>query len=98
MNREQTRRGGATAPTPGRASSPLPTAGSRGRRGGGIVKYINETRSELRKVAWPSRQETVNLTSVVVILMVAVGAFLGAVDFLFQEFFRLLLGLGGSTI
>jgi preprotein translocase subunit SecE len=39
-----------------------------------------------------------NLTVVVVALSVAVGLFLGGVDFLFQELFRLLLGLEGGGI
>jgi preprotein translocase subunit SecE len=53
-------------------------------------------RSELRKVAWPSQRETVNLTAVVIAFSVAVGLFLGGIDFVFQELFRFLLGLGGG--
>jgi preprotein translocase SecE subunit len=53
-------------------------------------------RSELRKVSWPSQRETMNLTVVVIALSVAVGLFLGGVDFIFQEFFRWLLGLGSG--
>lgn len=36
---------------------------------------------ELRKVVWPTRQETANLTVVVLVVAIAVGAFLGAIDF-----------------
>ena len=36
---------------------------------------------ELRKVVWPSRQETANLTVVVLVVAIAVGIFLGAIDF-----------------
>ena len=36
---------------------------------------------ELRKVVWPSRQETGNLTVVVLVVSIAVGAFLAAIDF-----------------
>lgn len=36
---------------------------------------------ELRRVVWPSRQETANLTVVVLVVAIAVGIFLGAIDF-----------------
>ena len=36
---------------------------------------------ELRRVVWPSRQETANLTVVVLVVAIAVGVFLGAIDF-----------------
>lgn len=36
---------------------------------------------ELRKVVWPSRQETGNLTVVVLVVAIAMGIFLGAIDF-----------------
>ena len=68
--------------------------GAGGRRGrGNPLNFVRDVRSELRKVAWPSQRETVNLTAVVIALSVTVGLFLGGVDFLFQELFRFLLGL-----
>jgi preprotein translocase subunit SecE len=96
LNREQGRRGTATttpAPRP-----PVPSLGGAagGRRRGNPIEFVREVRSELRKVAWPTQRETLNLTVVVIALSVAVGLFLGGVDFLFQEFFRFLLGLGGG--
>ena len=36
--------------------------------------------SELRKVVWPSRQDTIHLTVVVVIVTLILGAVLGAID------------------
>ena len=36
---------------------------------------------ELRKVVWPTRQETANLTVVVLVVAIAVGIFLGVIDF-----------------
>ena len=47
--------------------------------------FITDIVSELRKVVWPSRLETRNLTAVVVIVSVAVGAFLGGVDWIFNR-------------
>jgi preprotein translocase subunit SecE len=63
------------------------------------VGFIRDVRSELRKVAWPTQRETVNLTVVVLALSVAVGAFLGGVDFIFQELFRYLIAItGGGSV
>lgn len=39
--------------------------------------------SELRKVTWPTRQETANLTGVVIIVSLALGVLLGGADLLF---------------
>jgi preprotein translocase subunit SecE len=50
-----------------------------------VVRYFKETRAELRKVAWPTRDETVNLTTIIVTVTVAVAIFLGLLDFIFQE-------------
>jgi preprotein translocase subunit SecE len=36
--------------------------------------------SELRKVVWPSRPDTMHLTVVVLIVSVVIGLFLGGVD------------------
>ena len=48
-------------------------------------RIIIEVVDELRKVVWPSRQETRSLTTVVVIVSVSIGAFLGAVDWGFSR-------------
>ncbi len=60
---------------------------------GGIRKTLRETIGELRKVSWPTRQETLHLTWVVVGVIVIVGIILGALDIVFGEFFALLLSL-----
>ena len=75
----------------------MPSGGAGGRRGrGNPLDFIRDVRSELRKVNWPSQHETINLTAVVLAFSVAVGLFLGGIDFLFQELFRFLLGLQGG--
>ena len=95
--RDQGRRGGAST-TSAPARAPLPAIGGAGRRGGRAnpLDFVRDVRSELRKVAWPTQRETVNLTAVVIALSAAVGLFLGGIDFLFQELFRWLLGLGSG--
>ncbi|MBV9596527.1 MAG: preprotein translocase subunit SecE [Chloroflexi bacterium] len=89
-------RGSATT-TSAPASRPMPLAGAGGRRGrGNPLDFVRDVRSELRKVAWPSQRETINLTAVVLAFSIAVGLFLGGIDFVFQELFRWLLGLQGG--
>ena len=56
-----------------------------------IVKYFKETRAELRKVAWPSRQEAVNLTLIVVAFTVFMAAVLGIMDYIFAWVFGLVI-------
>jgi preprotein translocase subunit SecE len=43
-------------------------------------EFVREVMAEFRKVAWPSRQELINSTVVVITVTVVVSLFLGAVD------------------
>jgi len=57
-----------------------------------VQRYYRETMGELRKVTWPTRQEATNLTIVVLIVIAAMSAFLGLLDYIFGRFFILLFG------
>jgi preprotein translocase subunit SecE len=48
--------------------------------GGGIQRWFQETRGELRKVVWPSREEALRLTYV-----------LGLLDFLLNSLYTFLI-------
>jgi preprotein translocase subunit SecE len=61
-------------------------------RESGIQRFYRDTRSELRKVVWPTREQATNLTVLVCIASIAVGILLGGVDLLFSELFKILLG------
>ena len=50
-----------------------------------ISKYIKETRGELRKVTWPTREESQRLTAIVLAVTVAMAVFLGLLDFVFSN-------------
>jgi len=55
-------------------------------RGGGVFwrpRFVMDIISELRKVVWPTREETVYLTIVVVVVTLILGAVLGAIDIAF---------------
>lgn len=55
-----------------------------------LFGFIGEVFSELRKVTWPSRQETVRLSLLVIALSAVMGAFLGLFDWGFSRLFSLL--------
>lgn len=56
-----------------------------------IVRYLKETRAELRKVSWPSRQEALNLTLIVVAFTISMAALLGIIDYIFAWVFGLII-------
>ncbi|MBM4177453.1 preprotein translocase subunit SecE [Candidatus Gribaldobacteria bacterium] len=56
---------------------------------GKIKPFFKETVVEAKKVDWPSRQETLRYTGIVVGICLAVALFLGGLDFVFVR----LLGL-----
>ena len=49
-----------------------------------ITTFVKEARMELRKVNWPTREQTIKYTALVVGLSLAVAIFLGALDYLFE--------------
>jgi len=58
-----------------------------------ITKFYRETVGELRKVSWPSREEATNLTMIVLVVLVAMALFLGAVDWVGGRLLDLALGV-----
>ncbi len=56
-----------------------------------ISRWYRETVGELRKVAWPSTQETLRLTQIVLIVMFLMSAVLGILDFLFSKLISLIV-------
>ncbi len=55
--------------------------------------WWQETRNELRKVTWPTREQTRNLTLVVVAVCIAMATFLGVVDYVLSQIIRFIIGL-----
>ena len=69
-----------------------PPAPSKRRFRLGLPRWLEDIVSELKKVTWPSREETSYLTMVVIIVSLVVGAALGIIDIFFSELIdRLLL-------
>lgn len=55
------------------------------------LRFVQEVIAELKKVTWPSRDEVIRLTLVVIVVSVAVGAVLGTVDLVFAWLMERLL-------
>jgi len=52
-----------------------------------IITFIKEARTELKKVNWPTKQETIKYTLIVIGVSLVVAIFLGGLDFVFTWFF-----------
>ena len=48
-----------------------------------IITFLKEVKVELKKVNWPTKQETVKYTLIVIGVSFAVAIFLGGLDFIF---------------
>ncbi len=55
------------------------------KRSGSRFRFISETIAELRKVVWLTRREAAYLTALVLIVAIAVGLVLGAIDYGFTN-------------
>ena len=49
-----------------------------------ILTFLREAKVELSRVNWPSQKEVIRYTILVVVISLAVAAFLGTLDFLFS--------------
>lgn len=49
-----------------------------------LGSYLSASRSELTKVTWPNRHQTLQLTIAVIIFSLVMAAFLGSIDYGFQ--------------
>jgi preprotein translocase subunit SecE len=56
------------------------------------VTFLRQTYDELKQVVWPSRQEVIKLTGIVILISVIIGMYIGALDYLFVKVQELLIG------
>jgi preprotein translocase subunit SecE len=54
------------------------------------LDFLRQTKVELAKVVWPSKEQTVKLTVIVVIVTIIVGFFLFGLDWIFIQLLTLL--------
>jgi len=55
------------------------------------IGFLSEVKDELKKVVWPTRQEIIRLTVVVIAISLLVGLFLGALDFIFTKLIEIII-------
>jgi preprotein translocase subunit SecE len=55
------------------------------------MQFLREVKIELKKVTWPTRQQTMSSTVVVIILVIIIGVFLGLVDVILSALIRVVL-------
>jgi preprotein translocase subunit SecE len=58
-----------------------------------IRRFLEEAWSELKKVTWPTREQVRNLTILVFVVSLIVGAYISLLDFVFAQGIRILEGL-----
>ncbi len=63
----------------------------KGRR---TVAFFRDARTEVRKVVWPSRQETMQTTLTVFVIVIIIGIFLWLFDMLLSGLFKMATGIG----
>jgi len=57
-----------------------------------ITAFMESVKIELGKVTWPTRQETIATTGVVVMIVFLISIYLGACDIVLSKLMRVILG------
>ena len=60
--------------------------------GQNLIGFARESRMEVRKVVWPTRQETVQTTFMVILAVIIIGIFLWLIDMLLAQAIQMLTG------
>jgi len=55
------------------------------------AKFLAEVKTELLKVTWPTKNEVIRLTGVVIVISLIVGLFVGGLDFIFTKLVEIIL-------
>lgn len=50
-----------------------------------IIKYFNDTASEMKQVSWPTQRQALFYTLLVVAISAVVALYIGAFDYLFSQ-------------
>ena len=56
-----------------------------------VIQFFKESRAELKKVVWPTRDDVVSSIKVVIISTIVVALILGLLDLGFSELFRIVM-------
>ena len=56
-----------------------------------VIQFFKESRAELKKVVWPTRDDVISSIKVVIISTIVVALILGLLDLGFSELFRIVM-------
>lgn len=56
-----------------------------------VVQFIKESRAELKKVVWPTKEDVISSIKVVIISTIVVAVVLGLLDLGFSQLFRIIM-------
>ncbi|MBM4309708.1 MAG: preprotein translocase subunit SecE [Deltaproteobacteria bacterium] len=54
-------------------------------------QFLREVKTELKKITWPGRKETIASTVVVIVIVLIVCVYLGIVDVILSRLIRLIV-------
>ena len=56
-----------------------------------VIQFFKESRAELKKVVWPTKDDVISSIKVVIISTIVVALILGLLDLGFSELFRIIM-------
>ena len=55
------------------------------------ITFFQQTYDELKKVVWPTREQLIRLTFIVIFISVVVGLYIGGIDFALTKLTEVLI-------
>jgi preprotein translocase subunit SecE len=62
-------------------------------KGNGIIVFFREVKAEVKKITWPSKDETKKAFIAVVVFTLLYTILVGGLDFIFSSLFKIILNL-----
>ena len=56
-----------------------------------VINYIRDSIDEIKRVQWPTRQQTIRLTGYVIGVSLGIALFVALFDYIFKELLSLLI-------
>ncbi|KAF0158614.1 MAG: preprotein translocase subunit SecE [Syntrophaceae bacterium] len=56
------------------------------------VQFLSQAKSELKKVTWPTRKQTLASTGVVIVIVAIIAIYLGIIDLILSKLVKYILG------
>ncbi len=54
-----------------------------------ISQFLKESRQEIKKVTWPTKEETIRYSAMVIVASLMVAVYLGGIDYIVQEIIKI---------